>query len=79
MSKFRIIRIISIIAIFTAYKWSQPSNPPLNPPHRHIILNNFLTDEQHKEMMDMFEELGEFLPATQGNKYINMPTQNYIA
>lgn len=60
MDKFRIFRMLSMMAIFVAYRWSQPSTPALNPPHKYSVLNNFLSDEQHKKMMKMFESLGEF-------------------
>eukprot|EP01084_Bolivina_argentea_P005981 11314_1 len=65
MNKFRIFRLLSIVAIFMAYKWQQPATPPLNPPHSALVLNEFLSEEQHKEMMTMFEELSEFPAAKQ--------------
>lgn len=54
-----------MIAIFIAYRYSQPSSPPLDPPHRYSVLNDFLSPKQHQKMMKMFEELGEFPAAKQ--------------
>eukprot|EP01084_Bolivina_argentea_P106542 190618_1 len=64
MNKFRILRLLSMAVIFTAYKWSMPTTKPREIPHKVTVLNNTLNDEQHTAMMKAFENIGEFATAT---------------
>merc|ERR1719295_1709100 len=65
MDKFKIFRLVSMLVIFVAYRYNQPTSPAKDPPHRYRVLDEFLSDEQHRTLMTLFEEMRDFPDAKQ--------------
>eukprot|EP00485_Elphidium_margaritaceum_P024784 CAMPEP_0202714020 /NCGR_PEP_ID=MMETSP1385-20130828/62279_1 /ASSEMBLY_ACC=CAM_ASM_000861 /TAXON_ID=933848 /ORGANISM="Elphidium margaritaceum" /LENGTH=455 /DNA_ID=CAMNT_0049374581 /DNA_START=20 /DNA_END=1387 /DNA_ORIENTATION=+ len=53
--RFRMIRILSMFIIFFSYYWNKPTAPPREVPHRHVTIDNFLSAEQHQQLMRFME------------------------